>query len=245
MSKFLFIITHADTKGTSTAYVLAKAAESALVASGNEVRVVDLVQTSFNTCASPADFLSVPEGRFSYAALQGQDNLIPAIREQQANLEWATHVIVIGPIWFYRFPANLYAYQDRVFTAGWAYNFGIPYDKQVLYGKKAFFVITTGAPAAFYSHGGPLTSIDGLLYPTTFSFNGSGFAVYRTQGIWEAAKGSAEEQEKIKQKFVAALLNLEKRPLLPFGNQDKPAGTDDVQIFAALPNISLDEAVSF
>jgi hypothetical protein len=72
-----------------------------------------------------------------------------------------------------------------------------------------------------------------------------GFAVYRTQGVWEAAKVSAEEQEQTKQKFVAAILNLEKRPLLPFRAKDKPAGTDEIQIFAALPNISLDEAASF
>jgi NAD(P)H dehydrogenase (quinone) len=154
-------------------------------------------------------------------------------------------VIVVGPIWFYRFPANLYAFQDRVFTAGWAYNFEIPYEQLPLYGKRLLFVITTGAPSGFYSHGGGLTSIDGLLYPTTYSFNGSGFGVYRTQGIWEAARGSAAEQEQTKQKFVAALLNIEKRPLLPFGVKDKPAGTDDVQVFAELPNISLDEAVSF
>jgi NAD(P)H dehydrogenase (quinone) len=113
--------------------------------------------------ASPADFLIVPEGRFSYGRLQTLDNLIPAIREQQANLLWATHVIVLGPIWFYRFPANLYAYEDRVFTAGWAYNFGVPYEGLALYGRKVLFVITTGAPADFYSHGGPLMSIDGLL----------------------------------------------------------------------------------
>jgi putative NADPH-quinone reductase len=150
---------------------------------------------------------------------------------------------VIGPIWFYRFPANLYAFQDRVVTAGWAYNFAIPYETLPLYGRKVLFVITTGGPSAFYSHGGALTSIDGLLFPTTYSFQNCGFAVFRTQGIWEATKGSAAEQEATQQKFVAALLNIDKRPLLPFGAKDKPAGTDDVQLFAALPNIELDEAV--
>ena len=65
--KFLFIIAHGDTTESSHAHVLAKSAQETLPAAGHEVRVVDLVKTTFKQCASPADFLKVPEGeKFSY-----------------------------------------------------------------------------------------------------------------------------------------------------------------------------------
>jgi putative NADPH-quinone reductase len=245
MPNFLLIVTHADTKGTGTAHTLAQAAQPALLAAGHDVRVVDLVNTAFNTCASPADFLSVPEGRFSYGALQQLDNLVPAIREQQANLEWATHVIVIGPIWFYRFPANFYAFQDRVLTTGWACSRAIKYEDLALYGKKVLFVITTGGSAELYSHGGPVTSIEAVLYPNSYTFQRCGFTVCRTQGIWEAGRGSPDEQKAVTEKFISALLNIDKRPTLKFADPAKPEGTDELQVFAELPNISLEEAAGF
>jgi putative NADPH-quinone reductase len=244
MGKFVLLIVHPDTAGESTSHRIAKAANDALLAAGNEVRVVDLIKTPFNEGASAADFVSVPSGRLVYQANQKPDNLIPAIRDQQAILEWSTHVVVIGPIWFYRYPSALYAWVDRVWTVGWAYDFSKKYEELTLFGRKALFVITTGGPGDFYSHGGPLTSIDGLLYATTYPFSACGFTVYRTQGVWLAGRGDAAAAATQIEKTVKAILNIEKRPVLPFKDPAKPDGVDVVEVFARLPNIELDEAAN-
>jgi putative NADPH-quinone reductase len=242
MAKFLLLIVHPDVSGQSTSHRIAQAASAALVAAGNEVRTVDLIATPFNAGASAADFLEVPAGRLVYQANQRPENLIPAIREQQALLEWSTHVVVIGPIWFYRYPAALYAWVERVWTVGWAYDFSKKYEDLTLFGRKALFVITTGAPGELYTHGGPLTSIDALLYATTYPFAACGFAVARTQGVWLAGKlDDAAAAEQI-ERAARAIVKIDRRPLLPFRDPAKPQGVDDVEVFAKLPNIALEEA---
>jgi putative NADPH-quinone reductase len=244
MPKYVLLVVHPDTTGQSTSHRIAKATNEALLAAGNEVRIVDLIQTPFNAGGSASDFISVPPGRFIYQDNQAPGNLIPAIREQQATLEWSTHVIVIGPIWFYRYPAALYAWVERVWTVGWAYDFSKKYEELTLFGRKALFVITTGAPGEFYSHGGPLTSLDGLLYATTYPFFACGFTVYRSQGVWLAGKLDEAAAAAQIEKTVKAILKIEKRPVLPFRDPGKPQGSDDVEAFAKLANIELDEAAN-
>jgi putative NADPH-quinone reductase len=244
MGKFLLLVVHPDAGGESTSHRIAKAANDALVAAGNEVRIVDLIQTPFNQCASAADFISVPPGRLLYQANQKPDNLILAIREQQATLEWSTHVVVIGPIWFYRYPAAFYAWVDRVWTFGWADDFTKKHEELTLFGRKAPLVITTGAPGEVYSHGGPLTSIDALLYATTSVFGSFGFTVYRTQGVWLAGKGNEAANADQIEKAAKAILNIGKRPVLPFRGPANAQRPDDVEVFAKLPNIEFYEAAN-
>jgi putative NADPH-quinone reductase len=214
--------------------------------SGFEVRVVNLINTIFNEGANAKDFLKVPENsRINLPVLQSRDNLKPEIIEQQENLLWATHVIVFGPMFFFRFPSSLYSYIDKVLTAGWAYDFAgkLAINQLPLYQKKILFAVTTGAPGQRYTHGNGLTSLDGLLYPTTSSFAYVGFSVYRSQGLFGAGRVSKEELVIQAKKFAKAMLNIEKRPLLPFG-QKKPAGKDEIEIFIGLPNLTLDECIS-
>jgi NAD(P)H dehydrogenase (quinone) len=241
MGKFLLLIAHPDPNGQSSSHRIAKAANDALLAAGNEVRIVDLIHTPFTNGATINDFLTPPPGRFAYESNQGVDNLIPAIREQQAILEWSTHVIVIGPIWFYRFPAYFYSWIDRVWAAGWAFAQGKKVEEGPLYGKKALFVITAGAPSGYYSHGGKCTSIEALFYSTTASFAWAGFTVYRSQGVWNASGIGDDQVAKVAQ----AIVKIEKRPILPFKNPAKPDDLDTVEVLARLPNIELDEAINF
>ena len=242
--KFLFIIAHGDTTESSHAHVLAKSAQETLTAAGHEVRVVDLVKTTFKQCASPADFLKVPEGeKFSYGALQSRDNLSPEIREQQENLLWCTHLIVIGPMWFYKYPACFYAWTERVWTGGWAWDFSKKREELALFGRKALLVMTTGGPSEYYSHGG-MSSLDGLMYTTTFGMNGCGMTVLRSQGIWAASHLSAEQFQVEVEKFGKALLNIEKRPALPFNDPQRPKDVDELEVFVKLPNLSLDDAIA-
>ena len=242
--KYLFVIAHADTTGTSTSHSLAKSAETFLKSNGHEVRVVDLVKAGFKECGSPDDFVDPKKSgeRFSYSGLQhNRDNLSPLIREQQENLLWCDYFVVFGPMWFYRLPACFSSYIERVFTGGWAYNFDVTRDKLPLHGTKALIVITTGGSKDYYEHLKGITSLDALLYFTTYGLNGCGMDVLRSQGIFSAPL----DQEKLKlqgELLNKALLKLDKRPILPFGT--KAEGNDELATFMELPNISLEDAAN-
>ncbi|OHS95900.1 Flavodoxin-like fold family protein [Tritrichomonas foetus] len=247
MVKFLFVIAHADPHATSTSHQLARSAEAHLKSKGHEVRLVDLINCGFKECASTDDFVKqlTPNDRFNYAQQQSPlDNLSSTIREQQENLLWCNNLIIFGPVWFYHLPACLYAYIERVFTAGWAYNFNIAREELPLYGRKALIVATTGAEGGYYSHGKGLASLDALFYSTTYGIHGCGFEVYRSQGIWSAAHLPPEQFEKKCQQLNLALEKLEKRPLLPFSDPGKKAGTDEIETFIPLQNIELEDAAN-
>jgi putative NADPH-quinone reductase len=242
MGKFALIVAHPDATGVSTSHRIAKGANDALLAAGNEVRVVDLIHTPFNTGASAADFLAVPPGKFKYEANQAPDNLIPAIREQQAILEWATHVVVIGPMWYFHYPACLYSWFERVFTISWACSedYSKKREDYVLYGKKVLFVITIGAPIGYYSHGGSITSLEAVLYSTTYSFSYCGFTIVRSQAV----PPPTEEVPDQVPNAVRAIVNIDKRPVLPFKDPAKPDGLDEIEVFVQLPNLTLEQAAS-
>ena len=241
--KFLFVIVHPDLTGVSHAHKLAKTAEEGLKAAGHEVRVVELSQAGFAVCAGPNDFRHIPKDKpFNYGNLQkDRENLSKEIRDQQELLLWCTHLVIFGPMWFYKFPACLYAWIERVFTGNWGWDSSKGREELALYGRKALVVITTGSSSEYYSHGGA-ASLESLIYTTTCSFWACGMDVYRSQGIWDPW-ANPDKFVADTQKLVKALLNIEKRPLLPFNDPNKPKDLDEIEVLARLPNISLDEAI--
>ena len=40
------------------------------------------------------------------------------------------------------------------------------------------------------------------------------------------------------------MLNIEKRPELPFNDPQRPKDVDELEVFAKLPNLSLDDAIA-
>jgi putative NADPH-quinone reductase len=243
-SKFVIIVSHPDPKGEGVSHRLANSAKDALTKAGHEVKIVDLIKTSFNEGASVKDFVKVNEGKFEYASNQRKENLSAVIKEQQDLLLWCTHLILIGPMWFYRFPASLYAWMERVLTIGFAYDLQKKPNELPLHGKKVLFVITTGGPGEFYSHGA-VTSLDAILYPTTKGFELSGMTIFRSQGIFAAGHVPPATLDPVVAKFGQAMVNIDKRPVLQHKRPGAPSDKDDVEVFASLPNVSLDEAIAF
>ena len=242
--RFLFIIAHSDDTGASHAHTLVKTGHDAVTKAGHEARVVDLVKTTYKQCGSRDDFIDVPtDKKFNYGALQVRDNLCPAIREQQEHLVWCTHLIVVGPMWWCRYPSCFYSWMERTWTGGWAVDFSKTREQLPLYGKKVLLVMTTGAPCEFYSRAN-VASLDALLYPVTFGMSGCGMTVCRSLGIWDTYHMTQEQFEEINQKFGEALLNIEKRPVLQFKDPQKPKETDDLSEFTKLENLGLDAYIS-
>ena len=234
MTKYLVVVAHANPNETSTSHLLARAAIKGLSGAGHEVRYVDLIKEGFLECASKADFKEIDD-RFDYTELQDQEkhpnNIADVIVKQQENLKWANYLIVIGPMWFWHYPACFYAYFERIFTKGFH-----PFKDT----KKVLLVTTCGCKADRFEHLKGITTVDGLMFTTTFSFNRCGLEVFRTLPIFDCTTETPKERlNKLEQEFVKVLLNIEKRPLLDFTPQEN-SGKDVMEIFASLPNLPLD-----
>ena len=245
--KVLVVIAHCDPGCTTSSHKIAKATEEALLEQGNEVKVVDLVKCGFDKTASAGDLIKVqnPE-RFSYLKECGNnENLIPLIREHQDLVRWCTHLIVVGPMWFFTYPATFHAWFERVFTMGFAFGPKGPDGKDfggIIEGKTALLVMTTGDNAEAYSPEGPLTSLECILYPISFGhFAYCGFRVLRSQGFFAPTLANDEELAKWK----LAVKNLEHRPELVFSTKPKHEGEpNNGALMAAIPCYTLDEAIA-
>lgn len=245
--KVLVVIAHCDPGCTSSSHKIAKATEEVLLEQGNEVKVIDLVKCGFDRTASAGDLIKVQNpDRFSYLQECGKnDNLIPLIREHQDLIRWCTHLIVVGPMWFFTYPATFHAWFERVFTMGFAFGPKGPDGKDfggIIEGKTALLVITTGGPAIDYDPQGPLTSLESILYHISYGhFGYCGFRVLRSQGFFGPSPASDDDIAKWK----LAVKNLEHRPELVFSTNKEHIGVPNHgSQMAVLESYTLDEGIA-
>ena len=131
-------------------------------------------------------------------------------------------------MYYYRFPACLYAYIERVFTN----NFAFTYDNGqtcimkdgLLKGRKVSCVITCGDKAYHFSTRGNAT-LDTYLYSTTFAFRYVGFQATRSMGYYRAddPETIAKENEWV-ELFKRAVVKLDSWPLLPEVDKETKPG---------------------
>lgn len=220
--KVLVLIAHADPTKKATAYRIADTAEQALIGAGHEVKKVNLVEEGFSTTATTNDFNQLLPGPFSYGS-QGatRDNLKPEITKYQDMVTWCDHILVVGPMWKFRYPACLYAFVERVFTFGFGYTDKLYLEKGLLKGRKVSCIITTEADNDFYSTRG-LGPIDFLLFATTYSFRYDGL-----ESTCSLLYPSANEKETIAhesewmEKFKKAIIHLDSWKPLPVNTDPK------------------------
>lgn len=247
--KVLILIAHADTEGNSHVHPFAFATRDALLEDGHEVKVIELTAAGFDKTATKDDFLKIqhPEN-FHYANEQNEENLIPLIREHQKLVEWCTHMLIFGPMWYFRFPATFYAYFERVFTCGFGYTATKFVETGPMRGKKAMCVFTCGNSPAFVDPEKGLGGLEALVYHTTSGhLRYCGFDVLRSQAFCHVEASDYKEKvlPELLAKWKLAMKNLEHRPLIPFypfGTAQKD-GMNEIQYLASLPQLTLDEAI--
>ena len=241
--RVLIIVAHPDFHKNSTTHKLAKVAKEGLEEDGHEVRISDLMEKGFDRALSKDDFIKpIDDGiKFNVYRQGGLDNLIPKIREEQELVTWSTHIIVIGPMWWFKYPACFYAWMERVFAKDFAFNYQHTMKDGLLKGRKVMLVITTGGPGSFYSPNG-YGSLESFQYVNSFPFRYSGFEVLRSQGLYGVPNDAVEAE--FYPKFKAAIKKLDKRPVLPVDGSF--AGNDpsknEMAILSQLPDLSLEEA---
>jgi putative NADPH-quinone reductase len=135
MTKRIAIIQgHPDSRGDRFLHALAAAYAEGARAAGHEVRTIDVARLDFPLLRTKDDY--------EHAAAPA------AIREAQATIGWAEHLVILFPLWAGTLPALLKAFLEQVFRPGFAFAYvegGMP--KKLLRGKSARIVVTMGMPA--------------------------------------------------------------------------------------------------
>jgi len=135
--KYLIIYAHPNPKSFN--HAIKEQVEAALKKKEKHYSVRDLYQLKWNPVLGGAD-LKVSEPK-----------KIPAdIQKEQQCIREADVLIVIHPIWWFGMPAVLKGYIDRVFSAGFAYEYGPEGIRGLLSGKKVVVINTTGGTEEDY-----------------------------------------------------------------------------------------------
>jgi putative NADPH-quinone reductase len=136
MEKRIVVIQgHPSPQQTHLGHALADAYAEGAIAAGHEVRRIEVAQLEFPLLRTADDWKSgaLPEG----------------LRDAQAAIGWANHLVLIFPLWTGTMPALLKGFLEQVARPGFAFR-GRPDGRRpepALTGKSARVVVTMGMPA--------------------------------------------------------------------------------------------------
>jgi NAD(P)H dehydrogenase (quinone) len=134
--RVLVIAAHASdlTFGSALAQAYFEAAGQA----GHEVRLLALDRLAFD-----------PVLHQGYRVVQ---ELEPDLREAQASIRWAQHLVFVFPVWWGGIPALLKGFLDRVMLPGFAFKYqkGNAFPAKLLGGRSAHLLVTMDAPPWYY-----------------------------------------------------------------------------------------------
>jgi putative NADPH-quinone reductase len=139
MAKRVLIIDgHPDAQAEHYLHALSTAYRDGALSGGHTVRSIIVSELPFSLLRTKDDFES--------------GSPTASIRDCQAALAWAEHVVILFPLWLGSMPALLKGFFEQVLRPGFAFapgSRGGPGAK-LLMGKSARVVITMGMPALFY-----------------------------------------------------------------------------------------------
>jgi len=135
MKNVLIIYAHPDENSFN--HALLKRIAGTVTANGHSCKVLDLYAMGYNPVMTAAE---------------AKGNISEDTRQYQQMIASATDIVFIFPVWWFRSPAMLEGFIDKVFTPKFAYRFkplvgtyGMPVP--LLSDKKVTAFITHGAPA--------------------------------------------------------------------------------------------------
>jgi putative NADPH-quinone reductase len=139
MAKHIVIIQgHPDAAVRHYGHALADEYAKGAEDGGHEVKRIDVAQLDFPLLRTKDDF---------------EKGVAPeAIKQAQATISWADHLVILYPLWLGSMPALLKAFLEQVLRPGFAFEYqksgGIA--KKLLTGRSARIVVTMGMPAFVY-----------------------------------------------------------------------------------------------
>jgi NAD(P)H dehydrogenase (quinone) len=132
--EFLIVIDHPWKKSFN--FAVMKSFKEGLDQAAHTVEVIDLNQDGFNPVFSEAELARYAEGVV----------LDPAVKDYQARIAGADHLVLIFPIWWNVMPARMKGWLDKVFTPGFAFTLGQTPEPLLGRIRGASVLTTTGAP---------------------------------------------------------------------------------------------------
>lgn len=157
--RHLIVYGHPNSKSFN--HAILEVFEQSLVEQAHEVKVRDLYALGFNPVLNGDDL--------EKAQRQEYNN---DVQQEQEMVRWADVITMISPIWWGGVTSILRGYIDRVFSSGFAYQYGADGLQKLLIGKKVIFINTMGAPYEVYEKTGMLTSITQTLDECMSDFTG-------------------------------------------------------------------------
>lgn len=151
--KTLVVFTHPNPKSFNAAIL--QVVQEELATKSAEVKVKDLYAINFNPTLAAQDFVNLQSGKPS-----------PDVATEQEDVAWADTLIFIYPIWWHERPAMLKGWIDRVFSYGFAYQYGEQGFEGLLKGKRALVFTTSGADEKTALETGQAEAIKSMLYGT-------------------------------------------------------------------------------
>ncbi|MDP3689746.1 NAD(P)H-dependent oxidoreductase [Bradyrhizobium sp.] len=128
---------HPDPAGHRLLHAMADAYAEAAIATGHEVRRIEVGKLEFSLLRTQADFET---GTMPEALVQASE-----------DMRWAEHWVFLFPLWHGTMPALLKGFLEHIFRPGFAmaYNTG-GFPKRLLAGRSARIVVTMGMPVLLY-----------------------------------------------------------------------------------------------
>jgi putative NADPH-quinone reductase len=136
--RVLLIQGHPDAGRAHLCQALAEAYSAGAIEAGHEVRCIDVARLEFPLLKSQHEW---------------EDGPLPdGLREPQAAIGWAEHIVLFFPLWLGDMPALLKGFLEQVARPAFAFG-GTrenPFAHKPLAGRSARVVVTMGMPALVY-----------------------------------------------------------------------------------------------
>lgn len=138
MSKRIVIIQgHPDPIELHLCHYLASAYRRGAEAAGHEVRDIQVTRLDFPLLRSKTEW--------------EQGEPVADIRTAQEDIRWASHLVILYPLWLGTMPAILKAFLEQIARPGYAVDIsGKGMWKKLLSGRSARIIVTMGMPALAY-----------------------------------------------------------------------------------------------
>lgn len=135
MTNILVIDGHPD-KGPALCHALAEAYVEGAREAGHETRLIRLADANFPILRRAADFITPPEDQ--------------AILDARSDVLWASHVVLVFPLWLGGAPSLLRAFLEQCARGQFFAEMTPTGPRGKLGGKSARMIVTMGAPSLFY-----------------------------------------------------------------------------------------------
>jgi len=138
MAKRIAIIQgHPDAAGNHLLNAMADAYAEAAIASGHDVRRIEVAKLDFPLLRTQVDFET---GELPAALVSPRD-----------DMRWAEHWVFLFPLWHGTMPALLKGFLEHIFRPGFAMEYREKqFPRRLLAGRSARIVVTMGMPAMLY-----------------------------------------------------------------------------------------------